>query len=104
VSRRTVAPKSKSRLERLRVLPWAALLQAALLVGKRWRALSQRDRARIARLVRESRGRLGNLDRRERLELQLLLRKLRLRALPGELILIVRGGRRRRSRWRRARA
>jgi hypothetical protein len=100
VSRRTAAPKSK--LERTRALPWAAGLQAALLIGQRWRALSRRDRARLARLVRDSRGRLGNLSRREQLELRRLLDKLRLRALPGELALVMSGSRRRRRRRLRA--
>ena len=55
-------PTPKSSKTRLKALPWAALLQAAVVVGKRWRSLSEKERTRLSSLVRESRGRLGNLS------------------------------------------
>jgi hypothetical protein len=88
----------------VRALPWALLLQAALLIGRRWRALSAKDRARLALLLRHSRGRVGNLSVRERLELRRLIGKLQLRGLAGELVALGRRGGSRRCRRRRARA
>jgi hypothetical protein len=66
-------------------LPWAVLLRGGAIVGKRWTALSAKERAQLAQLVRESRGRLSNLSTKQRIELRKLARKL----LP-----LVRGGRR----------
>jgi hypothetical protein len=83
---------------RLKALPWLGLLQVGVAIGERWRALSEKDRARIARLLRESRGRLGNLSARERKELRKLVGKLDLRGAGRELVGLVRGGRRRRRR------
>jgi hypothetical protein len=99
VSRRSAV--EKSRLERTRALPWLALLRGTMVIGKRWRALSERDRARIARLVRESRGWPGNLNARQRAELRLLLAKLDPMRIARELVALT-GGRKRRGRRRRA--
>jgi hypothetical protein len=94
VSRRTVARKSKS--ERLRALPWVALLQGAVVIARRWRAMSAKDRARLARLARDSRGRRGNLSVKQRAELGALVGKLELTSLGRELLGLARGGSRRR--------
>ena len=75
-------------------LPWALLLQAGLLVTRRWRSLSEKDRRRLAALARESGGRLGSLSGKQRRELGRLAGKLDLKGLAGELIAL--GGRRRR--------
>ena len=91
---------SRSVRERLRALPWAALLQAGFAVGKRWRALSEKDRARLSSLVRDSRGRLGNLSEKERAELRKLAGKLDLKGMGGELATLLRSGRGRRKRRR----
>ncbi len=85
---------SKSKTARVKALPWAVLLQVGVAVGKRWRSLSERDRARLAELARRSRGRLGNLSSKERKELRKLARKLDLRGLGGELRGLARGKRR----------
>jgi hypothetical protein len=89
---------SKSKLARAKALPWALLLQAGVVVGKRWRALSSKDRARISSLTRESRGRPGNLSAKERRELRKLIGKLDLKGAGRELASLVRGGRRRKRR------
>ncbi len=68
------------------------------MLGERWRALSEKDRARLTRLVRESRGRLGHLSARERDELRKLVRKLDLKGMGRELLPLVRGGRGRKRR------
>ncbi len=89
---------SGSKRDRVKALPWAALLQLALAVGKRWRALSEKDRARLSRLVRESQGRPGNLRPKERRELRRLSGKLDVKGIGGELLALARGGRGRRKR------
>lgn len=90
--------------QRLKRLPWAALLQGAFAVGSRWRALSASERARVGELVRESRGRPGNLDKRQRRELRQLVDRLDLRGLGRELALVARAARSPRGRrGRRAR-
>jgi hypothetical protein len=85
-----------SKRSRLKALPWAALLQAGLALGERWRALSEKDRTRLTQLVRQSRGRVGNLSARDRDELRKVVRKLDLRAMGREMLPLVRGGRRKR--------
>ena len=64
--------------------------------GKRWSALSAKDRARLARLLRQSRGRARNLSVRERLELRRLSRKLDIQGASRELLPLMRRGRKRR--------
>jgi hypothetical protein len=83
----------KSKADRVKDLPWLVLLQASVVLGKRWSALSAKERARLASLVRQSRGRVGNLSDKERLELRKLSRKLDLRGAGGELLPLFRGRR-----------
>jgi hypothetical protein len=85
----------RTTLERLKALPWVVILQVGVVVGNRWRALSEKDRARIASLVRRSRGRPGNLSAKERNELSKLLQRLDLKGLTGELVGLARGSRKR---------
>jgi hypothetical protein len=85
-----------SKVDRVKALPWLVLLQAGVVMGKRWSAMSGKDRARLARLVRQSRGRVGNLSVKERVELRRLSRKLDLRGAGRELLPLLRGGRKRR--------
>jgi len=89
---------SKSAAGRLKALPWAVALQAVMAIGKRWRALSQKERARVATLLRDSGGRPGNLSAKERKELQRLGGKLDLKGLARELAAVARGRRGRRGR------
>jgi hypothetical protein len=74
------------------------LLRGGVIVGKRWTALSAKERARLAELVRQSRGRIGNLSVKQRLELRKLTRKLDLKGMSRELVPLVRGRRRGRRR------
>jgi hypothetical protein len=90
------SPKNALRLKD--ALPWAMLARAGLVVGKRWTALSGTERARLAALVRNSRGRTGNLKVRERAELRKLVRKLDLKGAGRELMPLFRGGSGRRKR------
>jgi hypothetical protein len=90
--------EQKSRLDRVKDVPWALLLQIGVVLGKRWRSLSAKDRARLTELTRESRGRLGNLSARERKELKKLLGKLHPKRTARELVLLTRARRRRKRR------
>ena len=83
---------------RVKALPWAAVLQAVVVIGKRWSALSGKDRARLTGLLRESRGRFGKLSAKERLELRRLTGKLDLKGTARELLPLARPGRRGRKR------
>jgi hypothetical protein len=82
---------SKSKLKRVKALPWAVLLQVGTVLGKRWRSLSAKDRARLTRLTRESRGRMNNLSAKERRELRKLVGKLDFKRMSRELLPITRG-------------
>lgn len=83
---------------RAKAVPWAVLLRGGIIVGRRWTALSSKERARLARLVRDSRGRLDNLTVKQRLELRKLVGKLDVKGMSRELLPLVRGGRRGRRR------
>ena len=95
-------PSTKTTTERVKELPWAAMLSAAVVVGERWRQLSEKDRARLTELLRESRGRLANLTDKERRELRRLAGKLDVKGMSRDLVLIVRGARRVRGSRRRS--
>jgi hypothetical protein len=88
--------KSSSRTDRVRALPWAALLQGALVVGRRWKGLSAKDRERIKELLAESGGRVNRLSSKQRKELRKLAGKLDLKGMSRELMALRGRGRRRR--------
>jgi hypothetical protein len=98
VSRRDVDRRSK--LDRLRAVPWIALAQVAVAIGRRWHTLSPKERTRLTRLARDSRGRPGNLSSKERGELRGLISKLDLGGIARELLGLARRGRGRRGRRR----
>jgi hypothetical protein len=85
----------------MRALPWVAIVQGALLLARRWRTLSAKDRARLRRLALSSRGRLSNLSPKERAQLGALVVKLDLAGVGRELLRL--SGRRTRRRRRRRR-
>jgi hypothetical protein len=88
--------ESKSKLKSTAgAVPWALLLRGGVIVGKRWTALSSKERARLAQLIRESNGRVSNLSLKQRAEVRKLARKLDLKGLSSELVPLVRGGKRR---------
>jgi hypothetical protein len=89
-----------SSRERVRALPWALVLQAGLVIGRRWRALSANDRARMARLLRDAGGRPSNLRPKERKELRKLAGKLDLKGASRELLSLAGSRRGRRGRRR----
>ena len=93
-------PSAKQASSRLKAIPWAVLARVGVVVGTRWTALSAKERARLASLVRGSRGRPRNLSVRDRYELRKLVRKLDLKGAGRELLPLVSGGKRRRRRGR----
>ncbi len=91
--------ESKSRATgKLGAIPWLALARGAMIVGRRWTALSAKDRARLVELVRTSRGRVSNLSVKQRLELRRLAGRLDLKGMARDLLPVVRGGGRGRRR------
>jgi hypothetical protein len=90
--------QDKSGLARVKDVPWALLLQMGLVLGKRWRSLSAKDRARLTELTRQSRGRLGNLPEKQRKELKKLVGKLHPKRTARDLVLLTRA-----RRWRKRR-
>ena len=87
---------SKSR--RLKSIPWPLMLEAGAVLTARWRSLSSKERARTLQLLRGSRGRVGNLSRRERMELRGLARKFDLNRTVLELVSLGRLAKRKRRR------
>ncbi len=93
---------TSSKLRRdAKAVPWLLLLRATLIFARRWIALSAKDRLRLIELLRQSRGRRGNLSARQRLELRKLARKADLQGMGRELAALARSGRSRRRRRRR---
>jgi hypothetical protein len=90
--------RDKSKLKRVKDVPWAMLLQMGVALSKRWRSLSAKDRERLTKLTRESQGRMGNLSDKQRKELKRLLGKLDLKGTARELVLLTRA-----RRWRKRR-
>jgi hypothetical protein len=82
-------------------IPWLTVARVAMVVSRRWNALSSKERTRIAQLVGESRGRASNLSLKQRAELHKLARKLDLKGMGSELWPLLRGSRGRRGRKRR---
>jgi hypothetical protein len=94
-----VPKQSDSRLKRsAEAVPWAVLVRGGAIVTRRWNALSSKERARLAELLRESRGRIGSLSTRQRVELRKLAKKLDLKGMSRELMPLMRGGKRPRKR------
>jgi hypothetical protein len=97
VFRSSRSHQSKSKRERAKALPWAALLQSVVVIRRHWRSLSEKDRARLAALVRDSHGRWGSLNAKERAELRKLAAKLDLKGVARDMAGLARGGRARRK-------
>jgi hypothetical protein len=91
MARQSSKPTARSRV---RAVPWTALFYGSLVVGERVTRLSPRERQRLARLLRDSRGWPGRLTSKERSELLALVAKLDLRGMGRDLKPIVRGSRR----------
>ena len=92
-----MSPSKRERaVSGLKAVPWTLLLQVGLVLDRRWRRLSEKERARLLRLLRESRGRLDRLSAKQRDEMRKLVRKLDLIGGGRELLPLVRERRARR--------
>jgi hypothetical protein len=91
--------RSDSKSGAVKDVPWVAIAGAAVAIGKRWRALSEKERNRLVSLVREAGVRPDRLSDKQRRELRKLLVKLDLRGMTGDLGRLFRGVRKR-GRWR----
>ncbi|HEV2979868.1 MAG TPA: hypothetical protein VGX51_00435 [Solirubrobacteraceae bacterium] len=91
-------PSAKSAARLKTAVPWTMLARLVMVLGTRWSALSGKERARLSALLRTSRGRVGNLNTRERAELRKLVRKLDLKGAGRELMPLFRAGGKRRKR------
>ncbi len=89
----------KAPLDAVKALPWPAIAGGLVAVGKRWRALSEKERGRLLALLRESGLRPDRLNPKQRKELRRLLAKLDLRGMGGDLGRLA-GRVRKRGRWR----
>ncbi|HEY2140539.1 MAG TPA: hypothetical protein VGG98_00590 [Solirubrobacteraceae bacterium] len=96
--------KPSAKLVRMKALPWTVVLQAGVILGRHWRSLSKKDRARLARLVRgrvqTPRGNRTKLSVKERAELRSLLGKLDVKGMGRELLPLTKGKRRGKRRRR----
>jgi len=90
---------STSTASRVKELPWAAMIGALLAIGRRWRALSEKERSHLLQLVRESGVRPDRLSPKQRRELRGLLIKLDIRGMTADLARLTRATGKRR-RWR----
>ena len=91
-----VRKQPRTKVQKARALPWAAALQAAVIVGRRWKSLSEKDRERIRSLLSESGGRVNRLSSKERNELRKLAGKLDLKGMGRDLMALRGRGRLRR--------
>ena len=73
-------------------VPWLTLARVAMVISRRWNALSAKERTQLAQLIGESRGRASNLSSKQRSELRKLARKLDLKGMGRELWPLLRGG------------
>lgn len=82
------------RLPFARRFPIIMLAQAAIALREHWKLLDPKERSELARLLRDSKGRPGNLTKKERDELRRIVHKLDLLRLGRSVAGV--GGRRRR--------
>ena len=83
----------------IRRIPWAIALELALLLRDRWSRLDPQERQRLSALVRQSRGRRGNLAPAEQEELRRLVARLEPGSLGRELLPVARRLAQRRRRF-----
>ena len=86
----------RRRLPSPKAVPWAVLLEVASVAREHWQGLAERDRRRLSALIRKSRGRRGNLTKRERDDVRRILGKLDYKAIGKDVVPFVGRARRRR--------
>jgi hypothetical protein len=79
-------PAKRGTSASVKAIPWALLLEVAMLFRDRWMQLNPHDRAELSEIVRKSKGRPGNLTAAERQRLGVLVRKLEPAAVGRDLL------------------
>ncbi len=80
-----------------KAVPWMLALEAAMVMRDHWGRLPDHDRRELVRIVRASRGRPGNLTKRERSDLVRIVKGLDV-ITAGRKLMPMRGGLPRRRR------
>ena len=88
---RSKQSEKRTGREMVAAVPWAALLQAGIVVSRRLNDLSKKDREKLTRLLRESHGRPSALSEKEREELRKLIGKIDLRKMGSDMLPLVTG-------------
>lgn len=70
----------------VKAIPWALLLEVAMVLRDRWMRLNPHDRAELSDIVKKSKGRPSNLSAHERQRLSVLVRKLEPAAVGRDLL------------------
>ncbi len=70
----------------VKAIPWALVLEIAMVFRDRWMRLNPHDRAELAAIVKKSKGRPANLSAHERQRLGVLVRKLEPAAVGRDLL------------------
>lgn len=86
LSRKT---RSQTTFGAARALPWLMLGQAAVVLRDHWNRVSPDDRARLAHLLKASKGRPMNLTPHQREELTAILKRLDVMGLSRDVAPIV---------------
>jgi hypothetical protein len=86
--------------DRLKAIPWALLLETAMIVRSRWARLTPGERDHVMALARKSGGRPQKLTAEDRKELRRLAAKLDLGGIAREAAPLGRRWRRRQRSWR----
>ena len=76
----------RNPLTAFKALPWAMLLDAAVVVNAHWQDLKESERSRVGALIRKSKGDPRNLSKRERDELRRIAGKLDVPGMARDLI------------------
>lgn len=77
--------RSRPAKAQSRTLPFLLLGQAAIVLREHWRTVPQADRARLAELLKASRGRPANLTPHQRSDLTAIMKRVDMGGLTRDL-------------------
>jgi hypothetical protein len=86
----------RNPLTTVKGLPWALVLDAAVVVNSHWQDLKESERSRVGALIRKSKGNPRNLTKRERDELRKIADRLDVPGMARDLVPFARRMRKRR--------
>ncbi len=85
MSRFTRSHRSRNRSVGSRTLPWVLVGQAAVVLRDHWKRVSPADRARLAELVKASKGRPMHLTPQQRTEISNIVKRADIPGLGRDL-------------------